>query len=323
MKKCIQMIAHLLALLTLAGCGAPAINPTGTQFTETQAETTEDQTETTENVTAQEDDTLNILMVGNSFCYHFCEELYYMLQSAGIKANVCNVYSSGCKLEQHWNWWKEGASKYDFIIHNEAGKQSKKNVNLEYCMAQYDWDVITLQESSAVMRAKDPVAALKESAKYREDLYGLFSEKFPQAKLYWQQTWAYQVGFTSSKYSVDAAEQAAYHERQRTYALGVCKENNVSRIPSGDAWKIVRDGGYDNLCARTGNNNGLGDNYHDGDIGGGQYLNACVWFERVLGQNCIGNTFRPDYSLSEDMIAMLQQAAHDTIALLKADEEGM
>ena len=78
------------------------------------------------------------------------------------------------------------------------------------------------------------------------------------------------------------------------------------------------------MCARLSVNNGEGDYYHDGDIGGGQYLNACVWFERVLGQNCIGNTWRPTtYSLSEDMIAMLQKAAHDTVALVKADEEGM
>ena len=125
------------------------------------------------------------------------------------------------------------------------------------------------------------------------------------------------VGYKGGDYYVDAAEQAGYHERQRAYALGACAENKVARIPSGDAWKIVRDGGYDNLCARIAFGDGLGDNFHDGDIGGGQYLNACVWFETLTGQSCIGNTFRPDYELSEELIAALQNAAHQAVAALE------
>ena len=253
---------------------------------------------------------MNILMVGNSFCYYFCDELYGMLKAAGTQANIYNVYYSGCLLKQHWDWWKTGESPYQLITHDHCGRRSENGVGLEYCLAQADWDVITLQEGSSTMRKGDPVEELAKSAVYRQDLYGLFAQKHPNAKLYWQQTWAYQVGFSGGGYFVDAGEQAAYHQRQRTYALGVCEENKVERIPSGDAWKLVRDSGYDNLCARIAMNNGLGDDYHDGDIGGGQYLNACVWFETLTGQSCIGNTFRPDYELSEEMVTALQNAAH-------------
>ena len=260
------------------------------------------------------DDILNILMVGNSFCFYFCDELYGMLEAAGIKARVCNVYYSGCKLEQHWTWWKGNVSNYDFIVNDESGKNKTEGANLEYCLSQGNWDVITLQEGSAKMRKGTPAAELAISAQYRQDLYGLFADKFPLAKLYWHQTWAYQVGFDRDSYQVDGAEQSAYHERQREYALSVCQENNVTRIPSGDAWKIVRDGGYDDLCARLAKDNGIGDFYHDGDIGGGQFLNACVWFETLTGQSCIGNTFRPDYELSEELIATLQNAAHTAVA---------
>lgn len=71
------------------------------------------------------------------------------------------------------------------------------------------------------------------------------------------------------------------------------------------------------LCARLGSNGNLGDYSHDGDIGGGQYLNACVWLETLTGTSCIGNTFRPNYDLSEDMIDMLQQAAHEAVEQMK------
>ena len=265
-----------------------------------------------------EDGILNILMVGNSFSFYYVEELYGMLDAVGIEARVCNVYYPGCKLEQHWTWWKSGEANYQYIVTDKDGHRKQEDVTLEYSLNQANWDYISLQEGSSKMRRGDPQTELAASKKYRDELYGYFAHRFPMAKLCWQQTWAYQVGFDQDSYQVDAAEQAAYHERQHTYAVGVCQENGVQRVPSGDAWKLVRDGGYDNLCARLGKDNGIGDYYHDGDIGGGQYLNACVWFEVLTGQSCIGNTWRPDYELSEELITTLQNAAHQAVTEMAA-----
>ena len=305
--KITKVLALMLVALLLFGC-AGGQEPPATEATGNGVQISD----------PGEDEYMNILMVGNSFCFYFCDELYGMLKAAGVKANVYNLYYSGCKLEQHWTWWKSGTANYDLIVHDENGKEKVEATDLEYALKQRNWDVITLQEGSAKMRRGNPAIELAISTQYRSDLYGLFADMFPKAKLYWQQTWAYQVGFNRDGYTVDADEQAAYHERQRTYALGVCEENGVARIPSGDAWKIVRDAGYDNLCARLAKDNGVGDFYHDGDIGGGQYLNACVWFETLTGQSCIGNAFRPDYELSEDMIAMLQNAAHQAVENMRA-----
>ena len=38
-----------------------------------------------------QDDTLNILMIGNSFCYYYVDELYEMLAADGIKAQQIDV----------------------------------------------------------------------------------------------------------------------------------------------------------------------------------------------------------------------------------------
>lgn len=124
---------------------------------------------------------------------------------------------------------------------------------------------------------------------------------------------------------MDGAEQRAYTQRVREFTLANCKTFGIKRIPSGDAWQIFRDGGYDNLCARLGVNNNVGDNYHDCNIGGGQYLNACVRFEVLTGQSCVGNTYRPiyyhegvEYTLSEELIQQLQNAAYQTVADMSA-----
>ena len=71
----------------------------------------------------------------------------------------------------------------------------------------------------------------------------------------------------------------------------------------------------DTLCNKKGQNSG--DNYHDGDTGGGQFLNACVWFEILTGKSCVDNTFKPSYSLSETKRAALKSAAHQAVEDMK------
>ena len=80
------------------------------------------------------------------------------------------------------------------------------------------------------------------------------------------------------------------------------------------------------MCGRLAVNNGEGDYLRDGDVGGGQYLSACVWFETLTGRSCIGNTFRPVYKLedkkyllSEEMIEVLQNAAHQAVKELTSN----
>ena len=322
MKKFLSLfLIFSMALGLLAGCGGA---PEATE----PPETTEGVKNTVkpfypEDPTA--DDTINILMIGNSFCYYYADELVGMAAANGIKLRVSNVYYSGCAISQHYTWWKQGESNYTFITHDEKGRTEQKGTNLEYCLKQGNWDIISLQSGSIDTSKKPVEQALEDTKAMRAELWEYIKGRFPMAKYYWHHTWSYQIGYDRN--GVQYTDVSQQHERDQylsTWSKRICNENGLIRIPSGEAWRRVRDGGYDNLCERMGVNEGKGDYYHDGDTGGGQYLNACVWFERVLGQNCIGNTWRPStYALSEDMIAMLQKAAHDTVALVKADEEGM
>lgn len=94
MKKPTRMIAMLLAVcLLLCACGAQTPN-----------EKEGAGLETTQDIDPADDGVLNILMIGNSFCYYYVEELVGLAAADGIKMRVCNVYYSGCKLSQHYNW---------------------------------------------------------------------------------------------------------------------------------------------------------------------------------------------------------------------------
>ena len=117
-----------------------------------------------------------------------------MLDAAGIKARVCNVYYSGCPLENHWNWWKSGEAHYDFYVTDENGRVGTKGVNLEYCLQQGNWDIISLQESTHKIRNGGGVNHFATTQTYLTDLWGYIKEQFPHSRYFWHQPWAYQVG---------------------------------------------------------------------------------------------------------------------------------
>ena len=268
-----------------------------------------------------EDDTINILMIGNSFCYYYVEELYGLAKAAGIKMRVCNVYQSGCKVEQHYTWWKNNEANYFYYTTDENGRKEVKNTNLEYCLSQHNWDVISLQDATTVLLKNNitPQNHLTNTTAYLDALWGYIKEQFPMSRHLWQACWSYQIGYDLGGYAMlDSQNQALMCQLGQEYGDLVCKAYNLEKVNTGDAWQLVRQGGYDNLCARTAVENGKGDYYHDGDIGGGQYLNACVWFEIITGQSCVGNTYRPDYTLDANITyEALQEAAHKAVQSLK------
>ena len=282
-----------------------------------------------------DDGVLDVLMIGNSFCYYFVEELEAMAEAAGVPMRVCNVYYGGCTLTQHYNWWKNGESNYSFYTTDEGVRKGVSNVGLEWCLNQGDWDVISLQQVSSAMTKKTAEAHLDETRSIRAELYDYLKKQFPAAEVYWHQVWAYELGYDRNNFTVETFEQQqTLADRNRTFAIGVCRENGVKRINTGEAWQIFRrdyvnsqTGLTDTLCARLGNNGGKGDSYHDGDVGGGQFLNACVWLEILTGKDCRENTYRPSYvsggatyTLSETLVEALQASAHQAVAELRAWE---
>ena len=258
-----------------------------------------------------QDDTMNILLIGHSFCYYFTDELYGMLTAAGIKARVCNLYDSGCLLETHHKRWKEETANYpEFVTIDENGRQSVTDVSLRQALATQNWDMISLQPGIDFYN-RISTQMLQDTEVARKELIGFLKQQFPQSSFYWHQFWAFQAGFQRDDYVVNNdIDQKNYYSEVLHFAKQTCEQYDLRRVNTGYAWQLVRNGGYDDLCNRLSGN----DRYHDGDIGGGQYLNACVWFEYLTGQSCLDNTYRPtEYELSEELMQTLREAAHKAV----------
>ena len=108
---------------------APTVTTTKKQE---QKETKEETKEATimQEYNPAEDDVINVLMIGNSFCYYYVEELYGIATAAGVNMKVCNLYYSGCKLSQHWNWWKADESNYHFFETDENGRKKYESFSV-------------------------------------------------------------------------------------------------------------------------------------------------------------------------------------------------
>lgn len=275
-----------------------------------------------------DDDTLYILTAAASNSYYFLDELYGMLAAAGVKTKVCSLYKGSTGINLYYDYWKNNENVFQLIIHDENGVTTLEGMNLDMALKYYNFDVYNMQEGNSPHRqGKTPQAIADERAQAHKAIIEHVREKAPFAKQYYQEIFALDIGFNKSDYQMTTREQqVAYQKNIREYTEIVCRDFDLQIIPCGRAWDIAREDPLcDKMCGRLAVNNGEGDYLHDGDIGGGQYLNACVWFETLTGQSCIGNTFRPVYkqgsiehTLSEEMISVLQRSAHQAVEEIRA-----
>ena len=338
LKKFIRTLSLcMVPVMLLGACGG------GSAATEPATEPTEDIMKYAyhkEDPAA--DDTLCILTAPASNSHYFLDELYGLLAAAGIKAKVCNLMRSSTGINLYYDYWKKGEKVFQLIVHDERGTTVMENMDLDLALKAYNWDVYSMQNGNGPHRAgKAPQVIADELLLAHTEIINHIRKTMPLTKQYYQEFFAPDVGFNYTKYLAvfgkkptqmadyeisTREQQKAYQKSIREFTEIVCKDFDLGIIPAGRAWDIARENPLcATMCGRLAVNNGEGDYLHDGDVGGGQYLSACVWFETITGRSCIGNTFRPvythngkEYTLSEELVTILQQAAHQAVEELKA-----
>ena len=335
-----KILCFVLAILLLAGCLLPGCS-TGSGNIETTEET---------KMEIKNDGVLNLLMVGSSYCYYYVEELYDLLMEnppEGItEVNVYNLYYSGCKITWHHNWWKEGIAKYDFFRVDATGRkkvQGSDKWSLDQALVMADWDIISLQGTPEgyTYYKTDPKLISKDTYTLAEPVLDHFHEKFPNATLLWHRTWMPEVGrLDTAGHTYTEEEVPVYNSAMAEVCEYLCenisknKPYDLTMVPTGLAWVKAREANetenvllYGGLCARLGKNafgdgrENSGDGTHDGDIGGGQFLNACVWYEIITGNDCRESNYIPTYehlgvtyTVDGALRTMLAEAAHQAVA---------
>lgn len=291
---------------------------------------------------APKDSKLSLLMVGNSFCYYYVEELYALLMEnlpEGIEeVEIYNLYYSGCTLTTHLDWWQKNTGEYDLFRTDANGRKKLEPAGawtLEQALAVADWDYISLQgtiKGGSYVYPEKWDATLNGIVETAEPLLDRFHELYPEAQLLWQRTWFFEIGRVSGSYTYTAEDGPVYNQAMQEFCDYMCDEfdkdkpYDLIQVNSGEAWTKARELNesanllpYGGLCARNGKNSfgdkraNAGDGYHDGDIGGGQLLNAYRWYMTLTGDTDLtDSTYVPVYKkvpLNTDLVNMLKQAA--------------
>jgi|GEM_PF-857340 len=275
---------------------------------------------------------INVLMIGCSFNYYYLDELVSIAAADNIKINAHKAYYSGNPAKDTWSWlihdgayWQEFRHTTDNPTGVKIEARTLKQI-LEGGEDKLTWDFISVQDHYAPGVSKSYELCMEKSIPYLANTFRYLEATEPQATLLLHETWAYDADHDNMKAINATQETVNQHQANISKTIYKISESipangtianyeNMPIVPSGAAWNYARNGVTIGGTEYKIDGTLTKDKYHDGETQGGQYLNACVWYEVLTGNSCIGNTWRPvSYTLDEARALQLQQIAHQAVA---------
>ena len=248
-------------------------------------------------------ESLKILAIGNSFSVDSMEYLWNLLKDAGVGTVVLgNLYYGGCALSQHLSFANSGSASYTYYKNRSGGWTTVKDYKIADAIADEQWDIISLQESSKTSGV---------ASAYRASLGKLVDyvrSKNSTATLIWNMTWAYQSDSTHSSFPTYGKDQ------MKMYTMIVdCVKEYVEKdgrfsyvIPVGTAVQNARTSYLGDHLTRDG--------YHLNKEFG-RYLAALTWACKLTGRDPgdIGYNPAPS-SINADMTAVARESVKNALA---------
>lgn len=242
-------------------------------------------------------DTLRILAIGNSFSEDAVENnLWELLDAAGIPAIVANMYIGGCTLERHYNnsVSDAGAYRYRKIV---GGKTTEKQgVKLSEALEDEPWTHVSFQQASGLS------GLYATYRPYLDELIDYVSDLVPDgATFMFQQTWAYSKDASHPEFPVYGKDQMNMYVRIMNAVSEAMAEHPrlTLLIPSGTAIQNARTSVMGDVFNRDG--------YHL-EYNYGRYTAACTWFAAITGLRASDNPWKPE-SVDEGTAAICRRAA--------------
>ncbi len=284
---------------------------------------------------AQEQKTLRLLTIGNSFSNNATSCLPQMLENANISALIDRSASLGGRsLAQHLSY----AQAYEKDPQDPQGRPYRGKQALQEILQSQAWDFITIQQVSH--QSYDP-----DSFTPAIELLQIIRRYAPQAEVLLHETWAYRQ---DSKNPVAASGEmyprlhAAYQQWATTLGLrllpvGTAFENarQDSRFPIEFTTPADRAALPHPELPASSNSLHIGyiwrQNKQDPSAGPilshdaahasiyGQYLGAAVWFETLFGEvsKC---TYAPQ-QITPEKAAILRDIARQAVAQSRAENK--
>ena len=233
---------------------------------------------------------MRILTIGNSFSEDATRYLSQIARSQGESFEVVNLMIGGCSLERHYRNMLDDKKDY-FLMFN--GLNTWFFMTLREALFSREWDVITIQQVSHLSFKKETYYP------YITKLVDYIRTCQPKAKLYFQETWAYEDGsdrlLNMAGYDTHKAMLA---DIQRTYKEVALAEGIDGIIPSGTLFGMMLDKGIKKVHRDT---------FH-ATLGLGRYALGLLWFKALTGKSVADNSFRDlDLPATDEEIETVKQ----------------
>jgi len=239
--------------------------------------------------------TYRSLSVGNSFSQDalmFCHDI---AAADGIEWETVNLVVGGCELHRHWQYWSENDPHYALEIN---GKWVRNEVTIKEMLEDGTYDIITTQQASHHSGRPETYFP------FVVDLCQVFREYQPDAKLYLQETWAYEWDSTHGAFPTYHNDQREMYARLKIAYAAAAIAVDAKIIPTGDVIQYFREEvpGYD---YRNGGESLNRDGFHL-SIPCGRYINSAVWYSVLFDADIRGNSFVPE-GMDAEQVKKIQE----------------
>lgn len=227
-----------------------------------------------------------ILCVSNSFGEDATYYLHELCKAHGQETKIVNLYIAGCSIQEHWKNILQKNKLYRYELNGDFSEGTP--VDILQVLQEEKWDHIVSQQSSSFSG---------ELSKYYPEgqlLYGYFARVVPEARLWIQQTWAFEKDCTLDSFK-------KYHNNQEEMFGKIVQANevfandlNLGVIPSGKIIQKLRElpefdlsRGKPSLCR---------DGFHL-DLLYGRYAVSAVWYKKIFNRMPCGDVYIPELPL--------------------------
>lgn len=237
---------------------------------------------------------MNILSIGNSYSQDAQRYLHQIAEAGGVELSCYNLYIGGCSLARHYRNMLSEQAVYGLGMN---GQEVGFPVSLKQALLNRDWDVVTVQQASHFS------TDYKTYQPYLHKLVEYIRLCAPQAKIYIQQTWAYEQDSPRLNEKMGYTDQKdMFNDLKNAYDQAAEDEKLDGIIPSGAVLQALLAGGIEKVHRDT---------FH-ASLGLGRYALGLVWFKVLTGKDIQDNTFcKFDEEVTPDEIAIAKKCVDE------------
>lgn len=224
---------------------------------------------------------MNILAIGNSFSQDELTFLHQIAKSAGDDVTAVNLFIGGCSLEMHCENIKRDAALYEYQVN---GYCTGELVSIDTALKREKWDIIYTHQASALSGIE------RTYYPYLQELLAHVRSICPEAKLYLDETWAYEYDSDNPGFSIYHRDQKLMYERVKATYEKIASEYFLPLIRCADALEAVRS--LDEFNYKKGAMSLHRDGFHM-HLVYGRYLMGCVLYETLVGKSVLDAPFIP------------------------------